>query len=627
MRLLFVHSEKFRYLVREKALKSAEDVDEKDYSFPTSCLVVFTAVEADDEPNTQRIVEKACDAVIESAEELKEKNVILYPWVHLSSQPSSPGLALLVLKELANKLKEKSLNIKRAPFGYYKAFDLHCKGHPLAERSKHISLEADELVEPKDKVESLAAIDAEAETKKQYFILDLQGNLIKPEEFNFKKYKGLKIFVEHETKKDRVAKEDPPHIDIMKRLELVDHESGTDAGNFRFYPKGHVLKRLLEDYVEDNLIDYGAMIVETPLMYNYTHPSLKSYLERFPSRQYVVKSGQNNYFLRFAACFGQFLMKSTSQISYRALPLKIAEIALSFRREQHGEVSGLRRLRAFTMPDIHTVVADFDQAKQAFTEQFNLSMKIMTGLELNEYETAFRAQTDFFEENKEWILEMVRELNKPVLIELFDKRYAYFLFKFEFNFNDSQKKSAALSTVQIDVENAERFDISYMDNEGNLQRPMLLHCSISGSIERCIYALLEKAYLDQQKGRVPELPLWLAPCQVRLIPVNEDYLPIANKLAEMLDPNVRIEIDDRDMTVGRKVRAAEKLWTPLIVVLGERETDLTSLNVRIRKEKTEKTMSPDELKAYIKQASIGKPKVKLSLQKHISKQPVFSRAV
>ncbi|MFX0093609.1 MAG: threonine--tRNA ligase [Candidatus Hodarchaeota archaeon] len=627
MRLLFVHSETFRYMVRQKALKSAEDIDEKEFSFPDSCLVAFSAVETNDEANPQRIVEKACEAVTESAKELKEQNIILYPWVHLSTQPASPGIALQILKGMTDLLRNKGLKISRAPFGYYKAFDLHCKGHPLAERSKQISLEKDETIEPaKVKIESFAAIEAEEKTKKQYYILDPQGNLTLSEEFNFKQNPSLKVFVQHEIKKDRVAKKDPPHTAIMRRLELVDHEPGSDAGNFRFPPKGYVVKRLLEDYVQNKLIDYGAMIVETPLMYSYTHPHLKSYLERFPSRQYVVQSGQNNYFLRFAACFGQFLLKSASNISYRSLPLKMAEIALSFRREQHGEISGLRRLRTFTMPDLHTVTADFDQAKQAFKEQFQLSMEIMQGLEL-EYETAFRVQTEIFEKNKDWILEMVRELNKPILIELFDERYAYFILKFEFNFNDSQKKSAALSTVQIDVENAERFDISYMDNEGELQRPLLLHCSISGSIERCIYALLEKAYLDQQKGLVPELPLWLAPSQVRLIPVNENFLPLTEKLAAILEPEVRVEIDDRDMTVGRKVRAAEKLWTPLIVVLGEKEADLTKLNVRIRKEKIEKSMSPDELKTYVIQTCIEKPKMKLPLSKYVSKQPVFSRGV
>ena len=111
----------------------------------------------------------------------------------------------------------------------------------------------------------------------------------------------------------------------MKNLELVDYEEGSDPGNFRILPRGYIIKRLVEDHVNNMAANYGAMIVETPIMYSYEHPSLKKYLERFPARQYVVQSGKDNYFLRFAACFGQFLAMSDAIISYRQLPLKIFE--------------------------------------------------------------------------------------------------------------------------------------------------------------------------------------------------------------------------------------------------------------------------------------------------------------
>ena len=155
----------------------------------------------------------------------------------------------------------------------------------------------------------------------------------------------------------------PPHVELMRRLELVDYEPGCDPGNMRYYPKGRLVKSLLENFVLDRASEMGAMEVETPIMYDMEHPTLKKYLDRFPARQYQIESDKKKLFLRFAACFGQFLMGHDMTISYKAMPLKMIEITrYSFRREQRGELVGLRRLRAFTMPDMHTLTRDMGQA-------------------------------------------------------------------------------------------------------------------------------------------------------------------------------------------------------------------------------------------------------------------------
>lgn len=165
------------------------------------------------------------------------------------------------------------------------------------------------------------------------------------------------------------------------------------------------------------------------------------------------------------------------------------------------------------MPDMHSLCANMDMAKVCFKEQYEISLRMMHHLGLSFevlplpafvnhliliiQQIAFRIQEDFFIENKEWILQMIRLSGKQrVLIELFKERYAYFILKFEFNFVDSQGKAAALATVQIDVENAERFGVKYFSPEGDQRHPLILHCSISGSVERCIYALLEKVRLS-----------------------------------------------------------------------------------------------------------------------------------
>ncbi|MCD6483147.1 MAG: hypothetical protein J7K83_02665 [Candidatus Aenigmarchaeota archaeon] len=261
----------------------------------------------------------------------------------------------------------------------------------------------------KDKIEEVSeALKAEEKLKSYWYIMDLDGNLheIKAEDgkiigFDFTSYPNLEKFARYEMAKKRVYEMEPPHIELMKKLEMVDFEPASDSGNLRYYPAGRFVKKLLERYVTRETVKYGAMEVETPIMYDYNHPSLKRYLHRFPARQYVVESTKKKYFLRFAACFGQFLMMHDSIISYRNLPMRLYELTrYSFRLEQSGELAGLKRLRAFTMPDCHALVKDFEQGKEEMLRRFELSKKLMSGIGFklpDDFEIGIRFVRDFFE--------------------------------------------------------------------------------------------------------------------------------------------------------------------------------------------------------------------------------------
>ena len=629
MQLLLIHSNGFSWKVNEKAVKNPESLTKEipsEYTTEESVMIVFIGVESRDTENTSLVIEKTLIELQQALHDVKEINIILYPWVHLvKTTPARPNDALQILQTLHIELEEKipELSILRAPFGYYKSFSLQCKGHALAERSKAILSE--KVIESTKEV--VTALQAEDEVKSQFFVLSPDGKRTPHNSYEYKKQKELQIFINYETAKDRTVSTPPKHVEFMKKLELIDYEEGSDAGNFRILPRGYIVKQLIEKHVTEMAIKYGAMIVETPLMYSYEHPSLKKYLERFPARQYIVQSGQKNYFLRFSACFGQFLALSDSIISYRQLPLKIFELSKSYRREQRGELAGIRRLRAFTMPDLHTAAIDMEMAKREFEAQFLLALQYMQDIEVS-FETAFRMTTEFYEENKAWIISMIKNLDKPILLELFDNRYAYFILKFEFNIVDAQKKAAALSTVQIDVENSERFEIKFINVEGQETYPLLLHCSLSGSTERVIYGILEEQLKNMQKGITPQIPLWLSPIQVRILPVTEEFLPYSEKVLEELEQNdIRVEIDDRNMSLGKKIRSAEKLWTPLIFVVGKKEADQNKVSVRYRKEKDQVFQSLKEAIGYIKEHTEQKPTFKRAIPKLVSHQPIFTREV
>ncbi len=629
MKILLLHSDFIEWEPKKKAIKQAEEIEKKIYK-AEEALVVFSSVEKGDEKNTKNLVDKTVKEILDVYDEVKAKTIVIYPYVHLSQKPSKPDVALKVLKDVERILKEKGYEVYRAPFGWYKAFNIKVKGHPLSELSREITPEGEAK---KENVSE--ALKKEKTLKSEWYIFTPDGNAHKIEMkdgkihgFDFKGNERLEKLVKYEIAKNRLVTKEPPHIKLMKRLELVDYEPASDPGHFRFLPKGRLIKSLLERFVTKKTIEYGAMEVETPIMYDLDHPTLKKYLNRFPARQYVIETPNKHVFLRFAACFGQFLIAKDASISYRNLPLRIYELTrYSFRVEQRGELAGLRRLRAFTMPDCHALCANIEQAKEEIKRRFQLAKEVEEGVGFNvknDIEFSVRIVKDFYEKNKKFVHEMVKLMGKPILVEMWSERFFYFVFKMEWNFVDALDKAACLATDQIDVENGERYGIYFTDKDNKRKHPIILHLSPSGSIERVMYALLEKAYMESQQGKNPVFPMWLSPTQIRIIPVSEKFVEDAVKISEEIEKhNIRVDVDDRNETVQKKIRDAETEWVPLIVVVGEKEINEGVLAVRFRETGEVKKMSTEDVIKYVKDLTKDKPFIPLSLPKLITKRPVF----
>jgi threonyl-tRNA synthetase len=634
MRILQLHSNFIVFKPVEKEINIAEEA-EKTETRVEDVVVLFTAVEEGDNSET---AQKAVNDVRAFLGKLKVNRILIYPFAHLSSNLSKPSEALKIIKDMEAYAKQKGIETYCAPFGWNKQFTISIKGHPLAEQARAyaptpatavIEAKAEGVCEPKKEEEPVsAALKAEDTMKSFWHILQTDGSLVPIEEFKFKGKTNLQKFSQYEIKKTRAVTQMPPHVPLMKRLEIADYEPGSDPGNIRWYPKGRMIKSLLEQFVTAKVAEYGGMEVETPLMYDFNHPSLSSYLNRFPARQYVLKSEDKELFLRFAACFGQFLMAHDAQFSYKQMPIKLYELTrYSFRREKSGEVVGLKRLRAFTMPDCHAFCTDLEQAKKEFMIRFNLCIDVLSniGLVKDDYEIAMRFTKDFYAEHKEFITELAKKYGKPILAEVWNERFFYFVLKWDLNFVDNQDKAAALSTDQIDVENAKRYEITYVDEKGEKQYPLILHCSPSGAIERDIYALLEKAYREQMAGKAPMLPLWLSPTQVRLIPISDKYLDKVEELAKQIAAHcIRVDIDDSSSTLQKKIREAEQEWVPYIIVVGEKEIESGTLSVRVRELKgQQQNLTTEQLIATVAEKIAGKPFKALPLPVYLSKRPQF----
>lgn len=621
MRILQLHSNFIAYKPVQKEIVLAEEAEKKEVRLE-ELVVLFTAVE---EGDNVKVAEMAIDEVHGFLEKLGVNRILIYPYAHLSSKLAKPLEALKTVKAMESYASEKGIETFRAPFGWNKQFTISIKGHPLAEQSR-VVLPA-EAKEKGEEEQVSEAVKAEEQLRSFWYILQPEGKMVPVEEFNFKGHKDLEKFARYEISKVRASQQMPPHVQLMKKLEICDYEAGSDPGNIRWYPKGRLIKALLEQFVSAKMNEYGAMEVETPVMYDFQHPSLADYLNRFPARQYLLKSEDKELFLRFAACFGQFLMVHDAQFSYKAMPMKVYELTrYSFRKEKSGEVVGLRRLRAFSMPDCHAFCTDLEQAKKEFVIRFKMCVQVLDeiGLDKDEYEVGIRFTKDFYEENKKFIASLAKTFGRPMLAEMWRERFFYFILKWDMNYVDNQDKAAALSTDQLDVENAKRYGINYVDDKGEKKLPLILHCSPSGAIERVVYALLERAYKVQKSGKVPMLPVWLSPTQVRLIPISNSYLKDVEKIAEEMEAcRIRVDIDDRAMTLQKRVRDAEMEWVPYIIVVGQKELESEVLPVRDRSTGGMRKLKLKNLTAEVQKILGDKPFRPLPLPKYLSKRPQF----
>lgn len=602
MRILLIHSDYLNYNVKNKTPVAEEIEDAKKQGAFDESLVVFTAVEKDDENNPQGIVKNLVKEVIKTNDQVKAENIVLYPYAHLSSSLSSPKVAVQVLKGAEEALNAEGLNVKRVPFGWYKAFEISCKGHPLSELSRTITAEEEEEEEVEKKPSSWSILDGDK-------IIDI-------DDFKFENDQ-LEKLVSYELGTGASDAGEPPHVKLMREKELCDYESASDVGNLKWFPKGRLVRDLLADYVYNLVVDQGAMPIETPIFYDLDNEAINVHAAKFGERQYRTDT-KKNLMLRFACCFGAFRVMADPFIIWKNLPAKLYELSTySFRFEKKGEVVGLKRLRAFTMPDFHSFCADMESTLEEFSKQTDMCIQTGVDLDVN-YEIIFRATKDFYDENKDWMYSIGKKIGKPVLLEILPERKHYWSCKIDFAAIDYLGRPIENPTVQIDVESGKRFDITYLGEDGKEHYPTILHCSPTGSIERVICSLLEKTAIELDE-KAPMLPTWLSPIEVRIITVGEDHKDFANELYDKINAeNIRVDVDDRDESVGKKIRNAATEWIPYIFVVGDNEKESGVFSVTVRETGEKVDMTVDELIKEVLDKTKGMPYRGLPLPKDIS---------
>jgi threonyl-tRNA synthetase len=631
MRSLGIHTKYFRYESREKATEVAEPASPERHkgNVDRECMVVFVSVEKEDAKSPASVAAELAEDTLKRAEQLDVRTVVLYPYVHLTETPGTPRVALKVLDEIEKRLKDR-LEVIRAPFGWYKAFELSCLGHPLSEWSGRYSPGR----------EPSAVREEKAERKPSEFvrftIADLEGKTFEVTERDFAEcpvfagpepvYALLRQFVSNELTRGSAAEGPPAHVTYMRSHELLDYCEASEKGHYKWYPKGVLIQRLILDYASQLAHEWGAFEMKNPIVIRGDHNVVGQLMGEFHERDYQVDGGRGVCYLRYASDPLAFPFMQNVRFSHKQSPLKVYEEATCFRNEQEGEVSGLKRVRNFMMTDMHAACSSVEEAKREFETLCLKFADLMDHIIAKErWVLGWEGTVTFFEQNRDWLVSIGARMNVPAFFKLMPEMSHYYVIKNEYQAITEDGSNIQVSTVQWDVKDGERFNIGYVDDHGQKHPcPVIIHASSFGSIERTLCAILESIAVDARSGRPPMLPLWLSPTQVRIIPVSSEHLDFTEELADRLSTErIRVDIDDRDETVGKKIRSGEKEWIPYLLVVGEQEKASGMLAVRSREDGGRREMTFNDFVEAVRSKTHGMPYRPLPLPRLVSRRPVF----
>lgn len=558
MKILSLHCDYIKFKPLKKALKKVEVLSEKEKKGNSvkEALVILTSVEKGDGVN---IVNNFVKEIEEIAKQVKTNKIVLYPYVHLSNNPSSPEIAVEVLDKTEKELKKiKGFSVVRAPFGYYKEFELKVKGHPLSELSREIRVDM--------------------ETGEEYDSKKLLREISK-------------------TKLDTSKLKDNDHRIIGQQMDLYSF-SETAPGMVFWHNNGLIIRNELIDFWREVHRKAGYQEISTPQILDKRLWQISGHWEKYRENIFLTEYEKREFAVKPMNCPGGMLVFKNKPKSYRDLPLRIGELGVVHRQELSGVLGGLFRVIQFTQDDAHILctekqveseIVEIMNLVNLFYNKFNLSYIVELSTRPEK-----RIGSDSIWDKSEKLLKKVLKKQK-IKYKLNKGEGAFYGPKIDYHIKDSLGRTWQTATIQLDFSMPERFDLLYIDKDNKRKRPIMIHRVIYGALERFIGILIEHT-----KGR---LPTWLAPIQVRVLSFterNEDYSKrVIKQLGEKI-PNLRIDSDFRTTTISSKVKDAELMKIPWIIVIGDKEEKDNSLAVRVKGDKKIENFSIDDFISKLK---------------------------
>lgn len=550
MKILAIHADFIEFEAKKKAIKDAEDVKEGKHRVE-ECLVVFSAVEKSDESDLKKVIERYVKEVKDIAVLVKAKKIVLYPYAHLSSSLAAPKKAEEVLKEAEKILvEEKEYHIARAPFGWYKSFNVACKGHPLSELSR--SFGPDENL----------SVTKEVKIKSSEEVID---------------HKKLLAQIS-KARLDTSKLKDNDHRILGQKLDLFSFHD-VAPGMVFYHDKGLTIYNELVKYWREEHRKAGYQEISTPQILDKKLWLISGHWDKYKENIFLSQYEGREFAVKPMNCPGGMMVYKSSPKTYRDLPLRVGELGVVHRQELSGVLAGLFRVIKFTQDDAHIFCTE-EQMEQEIKNIIDLINKFFHkfNLEFDHVELSTRPEkrigADSVWDKAEKALEDVLKKTK-MKYKVNEGDGAFYGPKIDFHVKDSLGRTWQCSTIQLDFAMPERFELEYVDSDNQMKRPVILHRVIYGSMERFMGILLEHTNAN--------LPFWLSPTQVKILTVNERNNPFAQEIfEELLEKGFRVELDTSSETIGKKVRGAQLEKTNYMITIGDKEVESKCLAVRSR---------------------------------------------
>ena len=370
------------------------------------------------------------------------------------------------------------------------------------------------------------------------------------------------------------------HRKLGPALEFFDiyHEEA-GAGLVFYYPKGAIVRTIIEDYEKQEHLRRGYEIVITPHIMQASLWQTSGHYEYYRENMYTFKIEDREFVLKPMNCPGHILIYKSKNRSYKELPIRFFELGTVYRHEKAGVLHGLLRVRGFTQDDAHIfcLPAQLKEEIKSIIDFVFDTMKVFgfgdVGIELSTRPEKYIGADQDWQDATSALEESLKE--KGLSYEINAGEGAFYGPKIDIKLKDALKRKWQCATIQCDFALPKRFELTYVDSEGREKQPVMLHRVILGSLERFIGALLE-----QYKG---SLPLWLSPTQVLVVPIKDSLREYGIKIKSVLEENaIRTALDNRNETLDKRIRQAELNKIPYVLVVGEREAKQETVSIRKR---------------------------------------------
>ena len=607
MRLLLVHTDYLEFEVRQR--DGRNDVAGADGA-PVSgrmeeCVTAFVTVERADAADTERVVANAADELRDVTDQLNTDRVVLYPSAHLSDDPAESDLVRTVLPGVGATLVDEGYDVLRAPDGRDTSVEVSCKGHPFATQSRHVCPDRDDATPGPDREPG------------EWYVVRPDGTREDATATGESLGADLRALLAAELE-DAAAGEaaGPGYVELLEAQSLAGSDDGSGGSTLRWYPRGTFVRDAVTEYVRDLVVEYGGMPVGT--LFAAGAGTIEEPRVTTGEHDHRSGSGDRRTAGLPAGWFDQLSVLRDVRVAASDLPVRIyGTVTCSVRPEQRGDAAGSGHPQAVTIPMMHTVTADVESARAEFLDQVRLAVETCEGLGLS-VRPVLRVTRAFYEDNSAWAGSVAERLGTPTLLEVLPEGHHSWAAAVDLATADGPGRPSGNPTVGIDLESAQRFDVTVGDDG---RHPPVVQCSPSGGIEQVVAALLEAAETADR----PRLPTWLSPTQVRLVPVTGNHLAYCDRLVEdMTAAGIRADVDDRAETVGSRVARAEADWVPYYAVVGDPELDGGDLGVTVCETGREVAMTPEELRTRVSDEVAGFPAKRRYLPAHVSDHPTVT---